>query len=76
MHLEYSEHWIKKKRFRVDITEDILEYATIHFDTVRDLRWEDCINAIGKIPWTGREIKVVYKREGNKIKIVTAYWLT
>jgi len=76
MQFEYSRHWIIKKGYRVDITDDILGYAITNSEELKDKRWKDASNAICRIPYSGRIIKVVYKRGGkNKYKIITAYWL-
>jgi len=72
----YSRHWIRKKKYRSKITDDMFEYAIKNSDELKDKYWEDASNAICRIPPSGRILKVVYKRVGeNKYKIITAYWL-
>ncbi len=75
MQFEYSKHWIKKKRYRPDITEDMLEYCVQNSNRLKDKYWEDTWNAISRIPPSGRLLKVIYKHKGKTIKILTAYWL-
>lgn len=76
MEFRYSKHWLRKRRYRKDITRDFIEYAIVNSIQLRDPYWTDALNAICKIPPSGRIIKVVYKNLGeNKYKIITAYWL-
>ena len=76
MEFEYSKHWERKRRYRAEITDDIIEYAITTSDELKDKHWEDASNAICRIPPSGRILKVVYKRAGkSKYKIITAYWL-
>ncbi len=76
MDFEYSTHYLRKQKYRPDITEYMIEYAIMHSDELRDKYWGDASNAICRIPPSGRILKVVYKRTGkNKYKIITTYWL-
>ncbi len=75
MVLEYSKHWKLKKRFRSEITDDLIEYCIQHSDKLKDRKWPDTFNAIYRVPPSGRILKVVYKTKGKTIKILTAYWL-
>src|SRR3989344_9487829 len=75
MQFEYSKHWIRKKKYRSDITDDALEYCIQNSNRLQDRHWEDAWNAIARIPPSGRLLKVVYKTKGKTIKILTAYWL-
>ncbi len=76
MIIEYSKHWNKKKDYRKDITDDLIEYAIINSNGLRDKYWKDASNAICRVPPIGRILKVIYKRIGkNKVKIITAFWL-
>jgi hypothetical protein len=75
MRFLYSLHWKLKKCQLPNITDDILEYAITHSAQLRDKYWSDAQNAICAIPPSGRVLKVVYKRKGDKFKIVTAFWL-
>ena len=75
----YSEHWKNQKRFRPEITDDIIEICILNSQKMKDRKWEDAFNAISKIPPSGRILKVVYKekyiKESKHIKIITSYWL-
>lgn len=76
MKFEYSRHWEYKKRKRKDITDDLFEYAIQHSNILKDKHWPDALNAITRVPPSGRILKVVYKKkETGNIKIITAYWL-
>ena len=75
MQFEYSQHWKLKKRFRPDVTDDVIEYGIEHSDKLKDKNWPDVLNAISRVPPSGRILKVVYKSKGKTIKILTAYWL-
>jgi len=70
-----SEHWEKKKQSRKSITNDVIEYAIKNSNELKDKYWPDALNAICRIPPSGRILKVVYKKQINKIKIITAFWL-
>jgi len=74
--IEYSKHWLKKKlKKRKDITNDMIEYALSNSKELRDKEWKDALNAISKIPQSGRTLKVVYKKSKGKVFIITAFWL-
>jgi len=75
MDLIDSEHWKKKRKFRKDITNDFIEYAIKNSSILKDKYWEDAFNALSRIPPSGRILKVVYKKQKNKINIITAFWL-
>jgi hypothetical protein len=76
MQFEYSAHYLRKKKYRADIAEYMIEYAIANSDELKDKYWEDASNAICRIPPSGRILKVVYKKIGtNKYKIITTYWL-
>jgi hypothetical protein len=79
MIFEYSKHWIKQRRFRPEITDDIIELCIANSDKLRDKTWKDVCNAVSRITPSGRILKVVYKeifkRESKHIKIITAFWL-
>ena len=75
MDLVESEHWKKKKKYRKDITNDLIEYAIRNSNELKDKYWDDALNAICRIPPSGRILKVVYKKENNQLKIITAFWL-
>ncbi len=75
MQFEYSKHWLRKRKYRPDITEDVLEYCIQNSNKLNDKYWEDAWNAITRVPPSGRLLKVVYKIKGKTIKILTAYWL-
>jgi len=62
MKFVYSEHWKTKKFYRKDITDDLIEYAINNSNQLKDKYWDDALNAICKIPPSGRILKVVYKK--------------
>jgi len=54
----------------------MFEYAIQNSDILPDKHWDDALNAICTIPYTGKVLKVVYKKIGkSEIKIITAFWL-
>jgi hypothetical protein len=73
MSLTDSEHWKKKRKYRKDITDDMIEYAIQNSNELKDKHWEDALNAISRIPPSGRILKVVYRKEQSKNKIITAF---
>ena len=75
MSFEYSKHWLKKREYRKEIMEDLIDYCIKNSNKLRDKYWEDAWNAISRVPPSGRILKVVYKPKGKTIKILTAYWL-
>ena len=75
MRFSYSDHWIKKKKYRDTITESDIEYSMLKSPIIKDKRWKNVFNAISKVPPSGRTLKVVYKRKGNVYKRLTTYWL-
>ena len=75
MKLLYSHHWTKQKKYRPEITDDIIEICINNSKKLKDRIWEDAYNAICNIPPSGRALKIVYKEKGKSIKIITAYWL-
>ena len=76
MKFEHSLHWNKKKLIRKEITDDLIEYAILHSNVLKDKNWPDALNAICRVPPMGRILKVVYKIIGkDKIKIITAFWI-
>ena len=64
MEIVYSKHWLKKKNYRKTITEADIEYTILNSNILKDKKWEDVLNAISRIPPSGRILKVVYKRKG------------
>lgn len=71
-----SKHWMRKKKYKGDITNEVIEFAIINSPIFRDKYWPDAFNAIAIIPTNGRRLKVIYKRTGkDKLKIITAFWL-
>ncbi len=76
MEIEYSKHWIKKQREKKkSITKEAIELAINNSLILKDKYWKDTLNAVSKIPTSGRTLKVVYKKRNQKIFIITAYWL-
>ena len=63
------------KKYRKDITNDLIEYVIENSNELKDKYWKDALNAICRIPPSGRILKVIYKKQQNKIKIITAFWL-
>ena len=76
MRFQHSVHWKNKKRYRKDITDDIIEYAIKHSNEYKDKYWDDASNAICRIPPMGRKLKVIYKKIAyENIKVITAFWI-
>ena len=75
MPIESSNYWRKKRKYRPDITDDLIELCIQKSDILKDRTWPDIYNDIERIPPSGRILKVAYKRKGKTIKIVTAFWL-
>lgn len=79
MKIEYTFHWRNQKRFRPEITDDIIELCILNSEKFKDRKWENAFNAISRIPPSGRILKVVYRErydgESKTIKIITSYWL-
>jgi len=76
MEIEYSKHWKdKQKDEKKDITNDLIEFVIRNSQILKDKYWKDTLNAISKIPNSGRTLKVVYKTRNQKVFIITAYWL-
>lgn len=76
MQLEYSEHWKRKRKYRADIEDTFIEYAISNSNALRDKYWENALNAICRVPPSGRILKVVYTRLAkDKVRIITAFWL-
>ncbi len=66
MQIWHTEYWSKKKEFRPDISDDFIEYAIQHSDTLNDRNWEGLFNAIARIPAT----KEIMKKSMNYISKV------
>ncbi len=76
MTIEYSNHWIKKQKTKKkDITNDMIEYAISNSRASKDKHWKDALNAISRVPPSGRILKVVYKILQQKKFVITAFWL-
>lgn len=72
----HSSHWALKKKYRSEITDDLIEYAILNSNELKDKHWEDALNAIARVPPMGRILKVIYRKIGKgQIKIITAFWL-
>ena len=54
-----------QKRFRPEITDDIIELCLFNSDKLKDNGWSDAFNAIARIPPSGRILKVVYRVKGK-----------
>ncbi len=76
MELILSNHWKLQRKFRPDITDEAIIYAIMNSDELEDKYWPDALNAVSRVPPTGKILKVVYKRISiGKVKIITAFWL-
>lgn len=76
MKLECSRHWKAKKSHRKDIADGFIIYTVQNSSILKDKYWEDALNAICRVPPSGRLLKVVYKRlSKDRIKVITAFWL-
>ena len=76
MEIVYSKHWIKKQKLKKkDITNEMIEYTINNSRVSKDKHWKDALNAISRVPPSGRILKVVYKTS-HQIKFnITAFWL-
>ena len=68
MIIESSNYWLKKRKKRPDITDQIIEYCIINSNKLKDRTWEEVWNAISRIPPSGRLLKVVIQRKREKYK--------
>lgn len=75
MKLEHSRHWQRKRKYRKDITSGEIEYAITNSAELKDKYWGDALNAICRVPPSGRILKVIYKKEKGRVKVITAFWL-
>ena len=76
MEIIHSEHWKRKRKHRTDISDMLIEYVVSNSQPSRDRYWKNALNAICRVPPSGRILKVVFRKLGkNKIKLITAYWL-
>ena len=75
MKFEYSSHWARQRKYRPEITDDIIEQYISNSDKLLDRDYVNTFNAIAKIYPSGRTLKVAYKEKSKTIKIITAYWL-
>ncbi len=62
MEVAESYHWKRKRLKRKDVTDEFIKYAIQNSNELRDKYWEDALNAIARVPPSGRLLKVVYKR--------------
>ena len=73
MELVPSSHWRRKRQYRSDITDDIIEYAIANCPAMRDRRWHNTLNIICRVPPSGRILNGVYRKLGpHAVKVVTA----
>ena len=76
MEIEESFHWKKKKKFRLNIEDYMIEYAIDNSKHKKDQQHQNALNAVSKIPQNGKKLKVVFRKTGKeKIKLITAYYL-
>ncbi len=74
--LEPTEHWKRKRKYRLTVTDEVILLTIAHGIRRRDATWEGVLNATLRVPSTGRTLKVVYRMLGpRRYKIITAYWL-
>ena len=74
--LVHSMHWIRKRKYRKAITNDLIKLVISNSNVLRDRRKANVLNAISRVPPSGRLLKVVYRKIGkNRVKIITAFWL-
>ncbi len=73
---ESSNHWRHKRKYRPDISDDMLLTVIIRGRKMRDSQWVGVLNSVGRVSPSGRRLKIVYKILGRKrYRIITAYWL-
>ena len=77
MEIVESFHWQKKKKFRKNIEDYMIEHVIASSKGFeKDKHHENALNAIGVVPQTGRKLKVVFRWFGKeKVKLITAYYL-
>ena len=76
MQIVESLHWKKKKKFRKDVEDYMIEYAVNNGKLEKDRLHKNALNSICAIPQTGRKLKVVFRKTGKEsIKLITAYYL-
>jgi hypothetical protein len=75
MPLEASPYWKRKRKYRPDIKNHMIELCIQNSIILRDRDNPAVFNAISRIPPSGRILKVVYRRKGKALKIITCYWL-
>ncbi len=76
MELEHSEHWKRKNKYRKDITDELIQYAIMNSSALKDKHRENALNAICRVPPSGRILKVVYRKLfKDKVRVITAFWL-
>ncbi len=71
-----SKHWRHKKRYRKNIEPYMIEYVISNGVMQRDRYNLNALNAIAVVPPTGKTLKVVFRKiGGDKVKLITAYYL-
>lgn len=68
---------MKQRKYRPEITDDVIEYCILNSAKFKDKYWENAYNAVSRIPPSGRLLRVIYReifREGKTIKVITAFW--
>lgn len=75
MAVKDTPHWVRKRKYRPEITDDVIEYCIQNSNIMRDRDDPTVFNAIARVPPSGRILKVAYRKEGKDLKIITAYWL-
>ncbi|MFQ5621025.1 MAG: hypothetical protein ACE5FT_04235 [Candidatus Nanoarchaeia archaeon] len=76
MRVIYSDHWIRKRAYRPDIHDEMIRYALQQSKQIKDKVRAGVLNAVCRIPPSGRMLKVAYRYAGkDTIKIITAFWM-
>ncbi|MBU0662530.1 MAG: hypothetical protein ABH854_00440 [Candidatus Diapherotrites archaeon] len=77
MEIIESHHWKLKRPFRKDIENYMLSYAVSNCKNPQtDKHHKNALDAVCRIPQTGKILKVVFRRLGkDSIKLITAYYL-
>ena len=56
-------------------SDEMIEYAINNSRVLKDKHWKDALNAISRIPPSGRILKVVFKITNQKRFVITAFWI-
>ncbi|HZX34684.1 MAG TPA: hypothetical protein VFF09_04875 [archaeon] len=76
MLIEESLHWKRKKKYRKNIENYMVEFAVNNSKHGRDRLYTNALNAKALIPQTGKTLKVVFRKIGeDRIKLITAFYI-